>query len=267
MAARPWADGGNRSKPANPGRRCDPPDKIVRVTELPTASTHLLSIADVVDVGPRMRRITVTGEPLARFVALPGQDVVVHVSDGHGGGVSRRYTIRNLNNETRRLDLDVVMHGHGPGAAWAASVATGDDVEVFGPRGKVLVADARWQLFVGDESAIPAIAEMVAALPAGTAAAALIEVTDADDEQPIGATGRVDVRWLHRLVAPAGESELLGRAVSSLEIPDVDRHAYLFAESRVVRQLRDDLSGRGLQSHEISAKGYWNLISRPRLVS
>jgi NADPH-dependent ferric siderophore reductase len=231
----------------------------VRVTDLPTASTYLLSVADVVDVGPRMRRITVTGHALAGFVALPGQDVVVHVSDGHGGGVSRRYTIRNLDTGARRLDLDVVLHGHGPGAAWAASVATGDDVEVFGPRGKVLLADARWQLFVGDESAIPAIAEMIAALPVGTTAVAVIEVTDADDEQPVPASGPVDVRWLYRHETPAGESQLLDRAVASIEIPDVDRHAYLFAESRVVRRLRDDLGSRGLQPHEISAKGYWNL--------
>ena len=229
------------------------------MTELPTASTHLLSIADVVDVGPRMRRITVSGEALANFTALPGQDVVVHVSDGHGGGVSRRYTIRNLDTQARRLDLDVVMHGHGPGAAWAASVTSGDDVEVFGPRGKVVLADARWQLFVGDESAIPAIAEMMRALPAGTTAVAVIEVTDVDDEQPITAAGPVDVQWLHRLVTPAGESDLLDRAVASIELPDVDRHAYLFGESRVVRRLRDDLASRGLQPPEISAKGYWNL--------
>jgi NADPH-dependent ferric siderophore reductase len=229
------------------------------VTELPTASTHLLSVVHVVDVGPRMRRITVGGQGLANFVALPGQDVVVHVSDGHGGGVSRRYTIRNLDTAAGRLDLDVVMHGDGPGASWAASVAIGDDVEVFGPRGKVLLADARWQLFVGDESAIPAIAEMIAALPVATTAVALIEVTDADDEQPVPAAGPVDVRWLHRLAIPAGDWELLDRAVASIELPDADRHAYLFGESRVVRRLRDDLGGRGLHPHEISAKGYWNL--------
>jgi NADPH-dependent ferric siderophore reductase len=231
----------------------------VGVTELPTASTHLLSVADVVDVGPRMRRITLTGEALGQFVALPGQDVVVHVSDGHGGGVSRRYTIRNLATAARRLDLDVVMHGEGPGAAWASSVAIGDGVEVFGPRGKVVLAFAGWQLFVGDESAIPAIAEMIGALPVGTPAVAVIEVTDADDEQPISTTGLIDVRWVHRLVTPPGESELLHGAVAAIEIPDADRHAYLFGESRCVRRLRDDLGGRGLQPHEISAKGYWNL--------
>jgi NADPH-dependent ferric siderophore reductase len=229
------------------------------VTELPTARTHLLSVANVVDVGPRMRRITITGDALADFVALPGQDVVVHVSDGHGGGVSRRYTIRGLDTAARRLDLDVVMHGEGPGAAWAATVAIGDGVVVFGPRGKVLLADAGWQLFVGDESAIPAIAEMIGALPVGTTAVALIEVTDADDEQPIRAAELTDVRWVHRLVTPPGQSELLDRALEAVDIPDADRHAYLFAESRVVRRLRDLLGRRGVSAAEISAKGYWNI--------
>ena len=235
---------------------------IVRVTDLPVASTHRLAVANVVDVGPRMRRITIAGDALAQFDPLPGQDVVVHVSDGHGGGVSRRYTIRNLDTAARRLDLDVVMHGHGPGAAWAAAVAIGDAVEVFGPRGKVRLASASWQLFVGDESAIPAIAEMIAALPGNSTAVALVEVTDADDEQPIPATAVIDVRWLHRGETTAGESELLDQALASVEVPDADRHVYLFGESRVVRRLRDQLGGRGLQPHEISAKGYWNVSSR-----
>ena len=229
---------------------------IERVTELPTASTHLLRVADVVDIGPRMRRITVAGDALGEFTSLPGQDVVVHVSDGHGGGVSRRYTIRHLDNAARRLDLDVVMHGHGPGAAWAASVAVGDDVEVFGPRGKVLPSTAGWQLFAGDESAIPAI---IGALPPGTAGVVLIEVSDADDEQPIAATELVDVRWMYRESTPPGESDLLDRAVAAIDIPDADRHAYLFGESRVVRRLREDLFRRGLHQAELSAKGYWNV--------
>jgi NADPH-dependent ferric siderophore reductase len=232
---------------------------IERVTELPTASTYVLRVVDVVDIGPRMRRITIGGDALAEFTALPGQDVVVHVSDGHGAGVSRRYTIRHLDNATRRFDLDVVMHAHGPGAAWAASVAIGDDVEVFGPRGKVLPSRAGWQLFAGDESAIPAIAEMIGALPRLTAGVALIEVGDADDEQPVAATELIDVRWIYRQSTPPGESDLLDRAVAAVVIPDADRHAYLFGESRVVRRVRDDLFRRGLHQGEISAKGYWNV--------
>jgi NADPH-dependent ferric siderophore reductase len=229
------------------------------VPELPAASTYLLVVAGVADVGPRMRRVTLAGEALAGFIALPGQDVVLHLTGDGGGGISRRYTIRHLDNAAGRVDLDVVMHGPGPGARWAAAAQVGDVVEVFGPRGKVRLAGASWQVLVGDESALPGIAEMIAAAPSQITAVALIEVQDAADEQLIDAAAQVDVRWLHRGVAPAGRSDVLDRALAALEIPDADRHAYLFGESRTVRRLRDELGRRGLRPAEISAKGYWNL--------
>jgi NADPH-dependent ferric siderophore reductase len=216
-------------------------------------------VAGVADVGPRMRRVTLAGEALTGFVALPGQDVVLHLAGDDGGGISRRYTIRHLDNAAGRVDLDVVLHGAGPGARWAAAAQVGDGVEVFGPRGKVRLADASWQLLLGDESALPGIAELIAVAPAQTTAVALIDVQDGADEQVIDAAARVDVRWLHRGGATAGESDLLDRALADIEIPDADRHAYVFGESRTVRRLRDELGRRGLRPAEISAKGYWNL--------
>jgi NADPH-dependent ferric siderophore reductase len=234
-------------------------EMIVRVTELPTASTYLLTVVEVVDPGPRVRRITVTGAGLASLNALPGQDVVVHLPDGNGGGLSRRYTIRHLDTAQRTLDLDVVRHGHGPGARWAEAVQVGDAIEVFGPRGKVRLAGAHWQLFAGDESALPGIAEMVAALPADTTARVIVEVEDAADHEPMPTPAQLDVQWLHRDGVAPGQSELLDRALDALDLPDADRHAYLFAESRVVRRLRDLLARRGVSATEISAKGYWNI--------
>jgi NADPH-dependent ferric siderophore reductase len=232
---------------------------IVRVTELPTARTYLLTVARVAEPGPRLRRITLTGDGLAGLVAWPGQDLVLHLPDGQGGGVSRRYTIRHLDNVRRQLDLDVVMHGPGPGARWAAAASVGTAVEVFGPRGKVRLASARWQLFAGDESALPGIAEMVAALPTCTTVVVIVEVEDGSDEEPIMAAAQIDVRWLYRGGKLPGQSQLLDQALDAVDLPDNDRHAYVFAESRVVRQLRDHLAARGLGPAEISAKGYWNL--------
>jgi NADPH-dependent ferric siderophore reductase len=228
------------------------------VIDLPSARSCVVRVCAVHDVGPRCRRITIEGSGLIDLVALPGQDVVLHLPDGSGGGVSRRYTIRHLDAVAGRLDLDFVMHGHGPGARFAATVQPGQTVDIFGPRGKVRLAASAWQLFAGDESALPAIAEMVAALPAVTTATVLLEVKDAADEEPFDAAATLDVRWLHRRDAPAGDSALLGQALADVEIPDADRHVYLFAESRVVRRLRDDLGRRGLLTAEISAKGYWN---------
>jgi NADPH-dependent ferric siderophore reductase len=129
---------------------------------------------------------------------------------------------------------------------------------VFGPRGKVLLAASRWQLFAGDESALPAIAEMALALPAETVVVAFVEVQDAGDEQPIPAAAHLEVSWLHRGATQSGTPDLLEQALAGLDLPGADRHAYLFAESRVVRRLRDLLGARGWRADEISAKGYWN---------
>ena len=227
--------------------------------ELPAASTHLLDVAAVEDVGPRMRRVTVTGESLGEFVALPGQDVVLHLTDERGSGVRRRYTVRNLDPAARRFDLDFVLHGHGPGARWAEHVVPGEQLQVFGPRGKVVLSDAGWQLFAGDESALPAIVEMAQALPASTTVVAVVEVQDVADEQPVPSSAELDLRWLHRDPARPGTTELLDHAIRGLEVPAGDRHGYVFGESRTVRRLRDGLTACGMRPDELSAKGYWNL--------
>jgi len=227
------------------------------VTQLPAASVYRLAVVAVADVGPRMRRITLASDELATFVAIAGQDVAVHLADPRGGGVSRRYTIRNLDCIRCRFDVDVVTHGDGPGARWGMTAVIGDVVEVFGPRGKVMPATARWQLFVGDESAIAAIAEMVAALPSAVEAQVILEVTDSDDEQPMRGDS-VEVSWLHRGSTRPEESRLVDDALRSRAIPGGDRHVYLFGESRLVRRLRDQLYECGLGASEISAKGYWN---------
>ena len=223
------------------------------------ARTYLLTVTAACNVGPRMRRITLGGAELADFSPWPGQDVVFHLSDEVGSGVRRRYTVRHFDRRALRFDVDFVLHGPGPGADWARRVGPGEQVAVFGPRGKVPVSDAGWQLFAGDESALPAIAEMVEAMQAGTRAIALIEVRDADDEQPIRARAELDLRWLYRGTTSPGTGELLDQAMDSVVFPASDRHLFVFAESRAVRRLREAAWRRGVTAAEISAKGYWNL--------
>ncbi len=225
---------------------------------MPIATTHDLAVAAVADLTPLMRRITLSGDSLAGFECWPGQDVVLHLADESGSGVRRRYTVRNLDSAARRFDLDFVLHGHGPGARWAASAEIGARLEVFGPRGKVAMSGASWQLYLGDESALPAIAEMAAVLAPSVRGVAIIEVNDANERQPI--RGPLDVRWVFRDGAPAGATQLLDESLHGLVLPPPgDRHAFVFGESRVVRRLRDQLQAGGLRAAEVSAKGYWNL--------
>jgi len=224
-------------------------------TIFPPARVYAVEITGAELVTPRMHRIHLAGPDLVGFTAIPGQDVVVHLRTPTGPA-HRRYTIRNLDAASGSLDLDVVLHGHGPGARWAEAAQPGESLEIFGPRGKVPLAPAARQVFVGDESAIPAIAEMAAALPPSTEITAIIEIADAAERQPLPPA--VDVRWLVRDGREPGTAELLAPALDEIALPDADRHLYVFAESRVVRALRDLLLAKGVGPAEISAKGYWN---------
>lgn len=204
-----------------------------------------------------MRRVTVRADTVRGVAITPAQDVELHLRDEHGRRVKRRYTIRHARPDAGELDLDVLLHGEGPGSTWGAAAAAGDDISFQGPRGKLELRPAPHHLLVGDESALPAIATVCEALPAGETATAVVEVADADDEQPLPAT----VHWVHRGEAPAGGADRLREVLAGLDVPAGTR-AYLMGESRAMIALRPLLEQRDVAHDAMFVKGYWN-IGRP----
>jgi len=98
------------------------------------------------DLTPRMRRVTVRSEAMLGVELRPAQDVELHLVDGAGRRVKRRYTIRAARPETGELDLDVLLHGDWPGSQWGRTAAPGDPVSFQGPRGKLELRPAAWHL-------------------------------------------------------------------------------------------------------------------------
>jgi NADPH-dependent ferric siderophore reductase len=209
---------------------------------------------------PRMRRVTLQADSMLGVEPRPAQDVELFLREDGGRRVKRRYTIRHARPERGELDLDVLLHGVGPGAMWAATAATGDAVEFQGPRGKLALSAADWHLLAGDESALPAIAAVCAALPAAERALAVIEVGGASDELPL--PGAAEVHWVHRGPAPVGTPDLLARAIEALPARAGAGHGYLMGETRSMVALRALLETQGLAHEAIFVKGYWN-IARP----
>ena len=99
--------------------------------------TLALVVASVEDVTPHMRRIQLTGPSLEAFEYFPGQDLALAVVRNDGSIVRRRYTIRRFDAGRQLLDLEVVLHGDGPGIRWAQAAHPGLSVEAIGPRGKI----------------------------------------------------------------------------------------------------------------------------------
>jgi NADPH-dependent ferric siderophore reductase len=231
-----------------------------RLVSIPGVRPLALQVADVGDLGPRMRRIRLSGAGLEDFSYQAGQDVMLVLGGGERP-LSRRYTIRAYDPSSKTLELNIVAHGvHGPGAEWAASTRPGDRVNGVGPRGKIFLdPDADWHLFLGDESAAPASLSMMEALAPSVPAQAYLEVTSPEDELPTSVSGSAtqQVTWLHRGDTPAYASTMLLDALISADLPSGHGHVYIAGEVQVVNALLRAALARGLAADQVSAKAYW----------
>jgi NADPH-dependent ferric siderophore reductase len=171
-------------------------------------------------------------------------------------GMQRAYTVRAYSDG--ELTIDFVVHGdEGLAGPWAANASEGDVLEFVGPGGEWSPrADADWHLFIGDESALPAIASGLDRLEPNARALVFAEVAEPGEEYPLRAADGTDVRWIYRDGAPYGER--LVRAVREGGFPTGIVEAFLHGNAEMVRPLRRYLlAERGLARQHLSVSGYW----------
>ncbi|MGW6972187.1 siderophore-interacting protein [Streptomyces sp. NPDC054952] len=171
---------------------------------------------------------------------------------------TRTYSVRDWDAGTGRLTIDFVVHGTaGVAGPWAAAAQPGDEVVFSGPGGGYAPdTEADWHLLAGDESALPAIAAALEAMPADAVVRAFVEVDGPADEQPLSSPARVETTWLHRGARPVGEA--LVEAVTGLEFPAGSPQVFVHGEAHFVRELRRYLRvDRALPPTSLSVSGYW----------
>lgn len=237
----------------------DVSDETRAVAERMGVPALALDVLEVRELGPALREVTVQEPALATAQHHPGQDLTVSVPGG-GRPLRRRYSIRRLDRTAATADLDIVLHGDGPGARWASEVAAGDRVEAIGPRGKIWPdPEAAWHLFVGDESYLGACAAMAGSVSAATPALVVLEHGDDVQPVPLGAAAVVaGPVWVRRNPVGGGAAGVgLIDALADLELPDGPGHAYVGGEHHAVGAVRAALIGRGMAPEAISAKAYW----------
>jgi NADPH-dependent ferric siderophore reductase len=228
-------------------------------------------------VTPRLVRVTVGGDELegltvdlpAASIRLllppPGRtDLVMPAWNGNeflmpdgSRPVIRTLTLRRLDPEARTLDLEVVVHGGGELAAWATAARPGDTVAVSGPgRGYAIDPDATDHLLAGDETAIPAIGQLLEHLPAGRPVRVIVEVADPRARLPLPDRLRPDVTWLD-LPTGAPPGALLVDAVGAAEVGPGTR-VWVAGEAAAVQRLRRRLvQERGVPRSQTEIRGYW----------
>ncbi|MFI8355648.1 siderophore-interacting protein [Streptomyces cyaneofuscatus] len=171
----------------------------------------------------------------------------------------RGFTVRAYDRERNAMTVDFVLHGDGgPASRWGAAARPGDVLGMVGPSSlyaRPLPSGARRMLLAGDETALPAIATVLEALPGTTRALVYAEIADAGEEVELpAAAGGAEVRWVHR---DRGGSLVAAVRGAGAGLDGVDA-AWVAGEASAVRALRRHLVGeRGLPKGAVEFSGYW----------
>lgn len=241
-----------------------------------------LEVARVVDVTPRMRRVTLVGEQLAAFHA-DGFDLPAFTSpmfDDHvkmifveGGDIEsalpiqrarsidwppaehrrgRDYTPRRFDPVAGELDLDFVMHGAGPAVEWARTAVPGDAVHFAGPKSSlVLPDDLDWMVLAADETGLPAVGRFLDERPRDVPVDVIIEIGAPQAGQELEVRPGDTLRW----VGAAG----LEQALHDLEWRAGNGYVWAAGESRALLPIRRWLRGdRGMPPERVNVTGYWH---------
>lgn len=174
---------------------------------------------------------------------------------------ARRITVRAWDPQTRQLTLDFVAHGEiGYAGRWALHAQPGDRLQLRGPAGGYRPEDdADSYLFVGDASALPAIAASAEAVPEGRPVVIVAEVRSAEDEIPLASPGELTVHWVHTV--DGGDPDLrLADAVTALPRPEGVVSAFVHGEAESIRAVRRVLLSEGIVAEaRLSCSPYWRL--------
>jgi len=156
-----------------------------------------------------------------------------------------------------RAVFDVVVHGGGLASHWAASAVPGSPVAVSGPgRGTMPDPDAPAYVLIGDETAIPAIEQLLVALPAGRPVLVHLEAADPSARLALPERDGVTVGW-HDLPDGGRPGESFVPATVGAGLDD-GAHVWAAGEAAAVQRLRRHIfEDLGLARSQVTIRGYW----------
>ena len=175
--------------------------------------------------------------------------------------VTRTYTLRRYDTTTGDIDVDFVIHGDtGLAAPWARDVEEGATIGFMGPGGKWHPEQGyEHYVFAGDESAAPAIAAGLEALPAGTTATAYVEIEGEGDTFEMPSGENFTVQWVPRAGATHGTE--LSRVVREAGVDQSKKTSwFVHGVAEMIKELRRYLFvDNEVDKADVSISGYWRL--------
>lgn len=223
-----------------------------------------------------MVQVTLAGAELEGFTSglpagsvrlllpAPGNGVVVPSWNGNEfllpdgrRPIIRTFTPLRFEPAALELDLQIVVHGRGVASDWAEAAEPGAPAAVSGPgRGYTIDPEATTFVIAGDETAIPAITQLLTALPLDKPVQVCVEVGDPAARLPLPDHPAAGVAWF-ALSEGSPPGDALVAAVRRLGIPP-DSRVWVAGEAAAVQRIRRHLfEERGIPRPRTSVRGYW----------
>jgi len=244
------------------------------------APKHVGRVRRVERLTPDLVRATLGGPGLAGFEPVPWTDAYVNLLfpppgapysapfdvaeartlERHRWPLPRRFTVRRWDTQRGELTVDFVTHGEaGTAGRWAQQAQPGDLLQLQGPSGGYRPdPDVATHLFVGDESALPAIAASLEAVPEGRRALVVALVASPAGELALSCPGKLRVTWLHRRTLDRPAADAMVAAVRALDLDAAGTHGFVHGEASQTRAVRRHLlGGLGMARERLSVSPYW----------
>lgn len=238
---------------------------------------RVVSVRSITEVTPFLARVTFGGdsldgleieEPAASVRLLlppPGQSELVmptwngneFLLDDGSRPIIRTFTPLALDAEQLEISLEVVIHEGGATSSWVGSAEDGDPAAISGPgRGYTIDTTAGSYVLAGDETALPAIGQLMEAMPGDIRVQVVIEVRHPDARPQLPEHHNAHVTWV--VADPdASPGDALVSAIEMLEFGSTSR-IWAAGEAgsmqRVRRMLREE---RGIDRTHATVRGYW----------
>lgn len=226
---------------------------------------------------PRMMRVVMGGPALVGFgepepassirvvIPWPGDDFELPewtgneflLADGRRPAL-RTFTPVVFNEDAQEMTFDIVRHPGGAISTWVETCQPGDPVAVSGPgRSELIDPEAGRAIVVGDETAIPAIRQLIEVTPATTALEITIETTSPEARLPLPDRDGCTVHWVVLGPDDAPGSALLP-PVEAAELGPDDR-VWAAGEAAGVQKIRKHLASRDIPRQHSTIRGYWKV--------
>lgn len=233
-----------------------------------------LTVLRVDRIGTGFQRIVLGGDALEGFSSLGFDDhtkVFFPQSDSQfvpptvteegiiwGEGVrppSRDYT--PLYDDARHeLALDFFIHDGGVASRWAMQAREGDTLTIAGPRGSLVVPqDYGYQLYVCDESGMPALRRRLDALsrlPVKPAVTALVSVADPACQDYLAHLDSFAIEWFNH------DEQAVAARLAQIDVPEKDYFIWITGEGKVVKNLSSRFEQGPFDPQLVRAAAYWH---------